>query len=183
VSAMTGREIVLMVLRNIGEDTDETTYGEYEEEILCAVNEAYQEICAHRYLPRREAEVELGPEGEDRIEENLLPRDVMKIMEIRDEMGRGVGFLHKEGSVVLKRKCRHVFVNYVYRPEDITAQTEPILPKEYHAALSDYGAFRLMIPGGKQRQARADLFYANYARVMGRITPMEDRRKFVGMYR
>ena len=40
-----------------------------------------------------------------------------------------------------------------------------------------------MIPGGKQRQARADLFYANYQRVMVQLTPMGDACTFVNRYR
>ena len=92
-------------------------------------------------------------------------------------------FAWEPDGLRLGRKCDVVTLDYIYRPPVLDEDVTPVLPPVFHTALADYAAFRIMIPGGKQRQARADLFYANYQRVMVQLTPMGDACTFVNRYR
>ncbi len=178
---MNGRELATLVLRNIGEDEDAVTYGEYADRIYAALNEAYQQACAFRYRPRKK--VEILPQEESVISLDSLPEDYYAPHSITDGQGYGVMFAWEPDGLRLGRKCDVVTLDYIYRPPVLDEDVTPVLPPVFHTALADYAAFRTMIPGGKQRQARADLFYANYQRVMVQLTPMGDACTFVNRYR
>lgn len=112
-----------------------------------------------------------------------LPEDYYAPHSITDGQGYGVMFAWEPDGLRLGRKCDVVTLDYIYRPPVLDEEVTPVLPPVFHTALADYAAFRIMIPGGKQRQARADLFYANYQRVMVQLTPMGDACTFVNRYR
>ncbi len=166
---MNGRELATLVLRNIGEDEDTVTYGEYADRIYAALNEAYQQACAFRYRPRKK--VEILPQEESVISLDSLPEDYYAPHSITDGQGYGVMFAWEPDGLRLGRKCDVVTLDYIYRPPVLDEDVTPVLPPVFHTALADYAAFRIMIPG-KAAPGPGGLVLCHYQRVMVQLTPM-----------
>ncbi|MDL2225300.1 hypothetical protein LJC20_03705 [Eubacteriales bacterium OttesenSCG-928-M02] len=177
---MTGKELVTLTLQNLGEDTDEAAIAEYEERILAGINEAYLEICQTRYFPQKG--VEVRPEGGRWIPRRMLPHDHQKTIGLYGEKGSAISYVEEMAGIRLPVRMETVALRYVYVPGCIAMEDVPILDEIYHPALADYAAFRLLIGGGRSRQARGDIFYMNYMRRIQRITPQGADGRFINRY-
>lgn len=170
---MTALEIIRLTLDNINEDTDEQTVEEYRETILRWVNDAYLDICARRYQPRKVAQVTVADGGA--IPASQLPNDLVRICAIRGSNGGPLVYTPKGSLVKVYGYSGVAELEYVYRPAELVQDADtPILPLTAHTCLADYAAWRLLATGSSARQARGAVFYECYQKSAGRI----DRQGF-----
>lgn len=165
---MTLRQIIILTLNNINEDTDDLTVEEYRDSVVRAVNEAYSDICARRYQPRRRVNITIPDDGN--IDATSLPADYLQICSIESKDRQPLTFSPRGKSIRVYGYSGSGVLEYIYLPERLSLDIDrPILREKDHYCLADYAAWRQLATGSAARQARGQVFYENYLRTAARI--------------
>lgn len=165
---MTLKQIIIMALNNINEDIDELTVEEYRESIVRSINEAYMDICARRYQPRKLSAVKVPEDGNVAV--NTLPDDYVQPCGITTGKGMPLTFSPRGRSLKVYGYTGTAVLEYVYLPGRMYLDSEkPILPEHNHYCLADYAAWRQLMTGSPARQARGAMFYDSYLKAANRV--------------
>lgn len=175
---MTLLEIIERALINLGEDTDADTVEEYKDEygIVGYINHAYFAVVENDWKPYKTATVTLN--ADSMLDFSDIP-DLREIVSIKSgEVLPVVEYGEASDKIkVYTDASSDVDVKYYYSPDALANDDdEPVFPSQYHDALSDFAAYRILITGTLTRQQRAQAFYIDYAKKRGEIREAASKR-------
>jgi len=162
---MTLKEIIQLAQTNIGEDTDDdsVTEAKLERSIVTHINRAYMDIIANDWRPFKSVTVTL--DADSAFELSAIP-DLREIKLVKSgdtecqlENGNSSDTVVVIGATPLS-SVDVVYYNTVDKLE--LDDDEPEFPEQYHDALADYAAYRMLCTGSLTRQQRGAVFYNEY---------------------
>ena len=162
-------EIMQLALRQL--DEDPADISDYDDLFRRYANEGYQIVMRDHYKPRTAVTLETDEHGAASLE----GLDIVRVIELRDGLGRDVWFdLAPDCKMVFTRVRSQALTGWA--EEEIPMLTldgdEPQFPEWAHSCLADYICYRHLSAGNMAKQSKAQFWLQSFYQTVRRLRPV-----------